>query len=236
MSIRRQIFLALAVAGVAVIIQSGPAIAAPPPGTPAVRAPDGPVITEIPADSPEVAAIGPESVGKPIPNSYVGLTPAQLIPRGIEGEQRHFTPNPEQWDNARTIVEVVLRRDLPAYAAVVALATAMQESLLRNVTAAVDHDSLGVFQQRPSAGWGTPEQLTDPRYATDRFLDALLVHAPDYQAMPLWQAAQAAQRSGFPMAYARWQEQAAQMVSRLLGPRQGPVRRAASAQAVLDCC
>lgn len=236
MSIRRQIFLALAAAGVAVIIQSGPAIAAPPSGTPAVRAPDGPVIIEIPADSPEVPASGPESVGKPIPNSYVGLTPAQLIPHGIEGEQRHFTPNPEQWDNARTIVEVVLRRDLPAYAAVVALATALQESMLRNLTEAVDHDSLGAFQQRPSAGWGTPEQLTDLRYATGRFLDALLAHAPDYQAIPLWQAAQAAQRSGFPTAYARWQEQAAQMVSRLLGPRQGPVRRVASAQAVLGCC
>ncbi|WP_433714279.1 hypothetical protein ACQP2U_09240 [Nocardia sp. CA-084685] len=236
MSIRRQMVLALAAAGAAVIIQSVPAIAAPPPGTPVVRAPDGLVITEIPADSPEVATIDPESVGKPIPNSYFGLTSAQLIPHGIAGEQRHFTPNPEQWDNARTIVEVVLRRDMPAYAAVVALATALQESLLRNLTEAVDHDSLGMFQQRPSAGWGSPEQLTDPHYATDRFLDALLVHAPDYQAMPLWQAAQAAQRSGFPTAYARWQEQAAQMVSRVLGPRQGPMPRAASAQAVLGCC
>ncbi|WP_433756508.1 hypothetical protein [Nocardia sp. CA-135398] len=236
MSIRRQMFLALAGASAAVIIQSGPAIAAPPTGTPAVRAPDGPVITEIPVDSSEVATFGPESVGKPIPNSYVGLTRAQLVPHGIQGEQRHFTPDPEQWDNARTIVEVILRRDMPAYAAVIALSTALQESLLRNLTEAVDHDSLGVFQQRPSAGWGTPEQLTDPRYATERFLDALLVHAPDYQAMPLWQAAQAAQRSGFPTAYARWQEQAAQMVSRLLGPRQGPVRRAASGQAMLGCC
>ncbi|MEV5834173.1 hypothetical protein [Nocardia sp. NPDC052112] len=236
MSIRRRIFLALAVAGAAVLIQTDPASAAPPPGTPAVRAPDGPVIVEIPEDSPEVATIGPESVGKPIPNSYVGLTPAQLMPHGIEGEQRHFTPNPEQWDNARMIVEVVLRRELPAYAAVITLATALQESQLRNLTEAVDHDSLGVFQQRPSAGWGTPAQLTDLRYATERFLDALLVHAPNYQAIPLWQAAQAAQRSGFPTAYARWQEQAAQMVVRLFAPRQGPVRRAASAQAVLGCC
>ncbi|MGY4102814.1 hypothetical protein ACW2Q0_25130 [Nocardia sp. R16R-3T] len=236
MSIRRQIFLALAAAGVAVISQSDPAIAAPPPGTPTVRAPDGPVITEIPADVPEVAAIGPESVGKPIPNPYVDLTPAQLIPHGIVGEQRHFTPNPEQWDNARTIVEVVLRRKLPGYAAVIALAAALQESLLRNLTEASDHDSIGVFQQRPASGWGTPQQLSDLRYATERFLDALLVHAPDYQAIPLWQAAQAAQRSGFPTAYARWQQQATRMVVRLPGPPRGPVPRAASAQAVLECC
>jgi hypothetical protein len=204
-----------------------------------VRAPDGPVITEIPLDSPEVATSSPESVGKPIPNSSTGHTPAQLLPHGIEGDQRHFTPNPEQWDNALTIVEVVRRRDMPAYAAVVAVATALQESMLRDLTEAVDHDSLGVFQQRPSAGWGAPEQITDTRYATERFLDALLVHAPDYQAIPLWQAAQAVQRSGFPTAYARWQEQAVQMVLRLLGPQQGPVRRpasVASARAVLGCC
>ncbi|WP_433194087.1 hypothetical protein ACQP1G_35745 [Nocardia sp. CA-107356] len=239
MSIRRQVFLALAVVSAAVIIQSGPATAAPPPGTPALRAPDGPAITEIPLDSPEVAAVSPESVGKPIPNSAAGRIPAQSLPHGIEGDQLHFTPNPEQWDNARTIVEVVRHRGMPDYAAVVALATALQESMLRNLTEAVDYDSLGVFQQRPSAGWGTPEQITDLRYATERFLDALLVHAPNYQAMPLWQAAQAAQRSGFPRAYARWQDQAAQMVLQLLGQAQGPAQRtayAASAQAVLECC
>lgn len=215
-------------------------MAAPPPGTPSLRAPDGPVITEIPLDSPDVTTRSPESVGKPIPNSTVRRTLAQLQPPGIEGDQLHFTPNPEQWENARTIVEVVVQhRGLPAYAAVVSLATALQESLLRNFTEAVDHDSLGVFQQRPSAGWGAPEQITDLCYATERFLDALLVHAPDYQAMPLWQAAQAAQRSGFPTAYARWQEQAAQMVLTLLGSEQGPVRNPAStvrAQAVLECC
>ncbi|MET8871669.1 hypothetical protein [Nocardia sp. NPDC004604] len=237
MSIRRQLFPALAIASAAVIIQSGSATAAPPTGTPAVRAPDGPVIIEIPVDSPEVAVQSPESVGKPIPNSATGRTLAQLLPYGIVGDQLHFTPNPEQWDNARTIVGVVQRRGMPAYAAVVALATALQESMLRNLTEPVDHDSLGLFQQRPSAGWGTPEQLIDVRYATARFLDALLVNAPDYLAMPLWQAAQAAQRSGVAVAYARWQEQAAQMVLRLLGPEQGPVpRAAANAQAVLRCC
>ncbi|WP_433680061.1 hypothetical protein [Nocardia sp. CA-119907] len=239
MSIRRQLFSALAAASAAVIIQSGWAMAAPPPGTPAVRAPDGPVIIEIPMDSPEVSVQSQESVGKPIPNSATGHPLGQLLRYGIVGDQLHFTPNPEQWDNARTIVGVVQRRGMPGYAAVVALATALQESMLRNLTEAVDSDSLGLFQQRPSAGWGGPEQLTDARYATARFLDALLVNAPAYLAMPLWQAAQATQRSGFPMAYARWQEQAEQMVLRLLGPEQGPVRRAASAasaQAVLRCC
>lgn len=101
---------------------------------------------------------------------------------------------------------------MPLYAAVIATATAMQESSLVNLTRATDHDSLGLFQQRPSMGWGTPAQLTDPTYATNAFLAALMTYAPHYLSQSLWASAQAVQRSGFPTAYAQWEAQAARMV------------------------
>jgi hypothetical protein len=102
------------------------------------------------------------------------------------------------------------------YAAVIAVATAMQESSLINLTEATNYDSLGLFQQRPSMGWGTPSQLTDPVYATNAFLAALTTYAPNYQSQTLWSSAQAVQRSGFPTAYAQWQDQAARMVQAVI--------------------
>ncbi|KAA8887457.1 hypothetical protein F3087_17340 [Nocardia colli] len=199
MSITHRVVFALTVVSAAVIIQANSAVAAPAP----LIDPSGPI------SAPPVAL---EAHSTPLlPDPYVDGAKPLVIPHGVEGRQQHFTPSPEQWDNARVIVEVVRRRGLPVYAAVVSLATALQESTLRNFTVAVDHDSLGLFQQRPSAGWGAPEQVTDPWYATGKFLDALLFRAPDYLDRPLWQAAQDAQRSAFPTLYAQWQEQAAQM-------------------------
>ncbi|MEV6274946.1 hypothetical protein [Nocardia sp. NPDC051832] len=150
------------------------------------------------------------------PDPYADLTLAQLLPTGMAGKQERFALNTEQLRNARRIVDIVARRGMPPYAAVVALATALQESTLRNLTVPEDHDSLGLFQQRPSTGWGTPEQLTDPGYATEAFLDALEEKAPNYSAVPLWQAAQATQASAFPDEYAKWQEQAAHLTLELL--------------------
>ena len=92
-----------------------------------------------------------------------------------------------------------MRRGLPARAASIALATAYQESKLRNLDHG-DRDSLGLFQQRPSQGWGTAEQLQDPYYAVNAFYDAL-VKVDGYQAMRITEAAQKVQRSGFPEAY-----------------------------------
>ncbi|HEY7144878.1 MAG TPA: hypothetical protein VH637_11565, partial [Streptosporangiaceae bacterium] len=74
----------------------------------------------------------------------------------------------------------------------------------------------GLFQQRPSAGWGTPAQITSPGYAADAFLHALASyqhHDPAWATQPLWQAAQGVQRSGFPYAYAKWENQAAHIVA-----------------------
>ncbi|MFI9505168.1 hypothetical protein [Nocardia sp. NPDC052566] len=170
---------------------------------------------EVPVVVPRTAA--PAPVAPPLPpDPYAGVTMGHLLPIGVEGYQQRFEPSPEQLENARRIVEIVKQRRMPAYAAVIALATALQESTLRNITDPVDHDSLGLFQQRPSAGWGMPEQLTDPHYATTIFLDVLERKAPDYMIVPLWQAAQATQSSAFPTLYAQWQEQAAHMVLEIL--------------------
>jgi hypothetical protein len=90
----------------------------------------------------------------------------------------------------------------------------MQESTLENINYG-DRDSLGLFQQRPSAGWGSPSQITNPVYAANAFLNALHSHQsadPDWATQPLWSNAQAVQVSGFPYAYAKWEAQAAQLV------------------------
>src|SRR6476646_4926470 len=115
---------------------------------------------------------------------------------------------PEQVANAQTIVAVGRKLDVPPYGWVVAVATAMQESGLRNLSYG-DRDSLGLFQQR--AGWGSARDRTNPVAAARMFYQGgtegqpglLKVH--DFQGLPLTQAAQAVQRSAFPGAYGRWQ-------------------------------
>ncbi|MYT96598.1 MULTISPECIES: C40 family peptidase [unclassified Streptomyces] len=109
----------------------------------------------------------------------------------------------EQVPNAQTIVATGLSLDVPKRGQIVALATAMQESRLRNLGSG-DRDSLGLFQQRPSMGWGTAEQIRDPVYASERFYKALL-KVKGWQQMTVTQAAQAVQASGFPDAYAQWE-------------------------------
>jgi hypothetical protein len=122
---------------------------------------------------------------------------------------------PEQAANVATIVGVSLRRDLPERASVIALATAMQESKLRNLTYG-DRDSLGLFQQRPSAGWGSEQQIMDPVASTEAFY-AALVRVRGYQRMPVTVAAQRVQRSATPTAYAAHQEEAAVLAAALRG-------------------
>jgi cell wall-associated NlpC family hydrolase len=121
----------------------------------------------------------------------------------------------EQVTNAAVIVEVGRRMRVPTWGHVVAVATAMQESSLRNLPGG-DRDSVGLFQQRPSQGWGTPAQLRDPGYAATRFYQALLA-VPGWQQMPLTQAAQRVQRSAFPFAYQRWTAAAITLVAAAVG-------------------
>jgi cell wall-associated NlpC family hydrolase len=128
--------------------------------------------------------------------------------------QRAADYDREQLTNAATIVAVGTGRGIPVRGLVIAVATAIQESSLRNLGHLDQHDddSLGLFQQRPSQGWGSPEQLTDPVYATNAFYDKLLT-VPHWQRRPLTDAAQAVQHSAFPDAYAKWEPDATALVA-----------------------
>ncbi|WP_127573533.1 hypothetical protein [Georgenia faecalis] len=125
------------------------------------------------------------------------------------------TVDADQADNAALITAVALRRELPARAASIAIATAVQESKLRNIDYG-DRDSLGLFQQRPSQGWGTPEQVMDPVYATNAFYDGL-VAVQGYEALPITEAAQQVQRSAYPDAYADHEPEGRAFASALSG-------------------
>jgi hypothetical protein len=129
--------------------------------------------------------------------------------------------SPEQMANAATIAAVGARRKMPDQAVVVALATAFQESRLENLTGG-DRDSIGLFQQRPSKGWGTPEQLRDPRYAATRFY-ASLKKVRGWEKMRVTEAAQAVQRSAYPEAYEKWADESGVLARALLGDAVGAV-------------
>jgi hypothetical protein len=106
----------------------------------------------------------------------------------------------EQAENAALITSIAIERGMPARAASIALATAYQESKIRNIEHG-DRDSLGLFQQRPSQGWGTKEEILDPVHATNAFYDEL-EEVEGYEDMEITEAAQEVQRSAFPDAYA----------------------------------
>lgn len=113
----------------------------------------------------------------------------------------------EQVPSAKTIQATGVALKVPPRGQVVALATALQESGLRNLSYG-DRDSLGLFQQRPSQGWGTAQQVRDPVHASTSFYTHLK-KVSGWQSMTVAQAAQAVQASGFPDAYAKWEPLAA---------------------------
>ncbi|MCG3755847.1 M23 family metallopeptidase [Amycolatopsis sp. Poz14] len=121
----------------------------------------------------------------------------------------------DQIANAATIVAVGRQRGVPEYGWVIAIATAITESRLRNLDYG-DRDSLGLFQQRPSMGWGTRAQILDPSYAATQFY-LHLVALPNWQQTGLAPAAQAVQRSGFPERYALHEQEARQIAGALTG-------------------
>lgn len=123
--------------------------------------------------------------------------------------------SPEQAGNAAVIAGVAVKRKLPMRAAVIAVATSMQESKLRNLRFG-DRDSLGLFQQRPSQGWGTAEQILDPVHASGAFYDRL-VKVKNWQTRPLTEVAQDVQRSAAPTAYAQHEGEALALASALTG-------------------
>lgn len=121
----------------------------------------------------------------------------------------------DQSENASLIAGIAMQRGMPARAASIALATALQESKLRNIDYG-DLDSVGLFQQRPSQDWGTVEQIMDPVYSANAFYD-VLAQVPDYVNLPLNDAAQIVQRSGFPHAYAQHEPLSRAFASALTG-------------------
>ena len=122
---------------------------------------------------------------------------------------------------AATIAGVAARHRLPRQAVTIALAAALQESQLQNLDYG-DRDSVGVFQQRPSQGWGTTAELEDPVYATTKFF-AALVRVPRYTKMPVDQAAQDVQHSADGSAYEQWVEMATLLAGYFTGASPGGV-------------
>jgi hypothetical protein len=121
----------------------------------------------------------------------------------------------DQAENASLIAAIGVRRGLPARAVSIALATAYQESKIRNL-AHGDRDSIGIFQQRPSQGWGTVAQISDEHYAINRFYDAL-EKIDGYKTMRITEAAQKVQRSAYPEAYEPHAPDARALASALTG-------------------
>lgn len=132
-----------------------------------------------------------------------------------DGDGAAYELSAEQAANASTVAAVGTRRGMPERAVTIALATALQESGLHNIRHG-DRDSLGLFQQRPSQGWGTRGQIMDPVYAAGRFY-ARLDRVPGYSRLPLTVAAQRVQRSGFPQAYAKHEPDAVLLAAALTG-------------------
>jgi len=160
------------------------------------------------------AAMGPALTGANGPAGVGGS--GGCGPGGTGQRVDDVALDAEQVGNAATVIDVAARRGLPVRAAVIAVAAAYQESRLRNLSSgdAAGPDSAGLFQQRPSTGWGTRAQVLNPVEATGAFLDRLLT-VPGWTTLPLTQAAQAVQRSAIPGAYARWERLATGIVSRL---------------------
>ncbi|MFI5683867.1 heavy metal transporter [Streptomyces sp. NPDC051636] len=142
-----------------------------------------------------------------------GAPGCKVVSAGDDGASYEFTP--EQAVSAATIAAVGTGRGMPERAVTIALATALQESGLRNIGHG-DRDSLGLFQQRPSQGWGTKKQIMDPTYAAGIFYEHL-AKVPGYAKLPLTVAAQRVQRSGYPEAYAKHEPDATLLAAALTG-------------------
>jgi hypothetical protein len=142
----------------------------------------------------------------------------QLTPVGTTGAQNTMPISGPQLANATTIVQQALAKGMGMRSAVIAVATAMQESQLQNINYGTS-DSLGLFQQQADMGWGTAQQILNPTYSADAFLGALQQYQagnPSWATQPLWANAQAVQKSGYPTAYAQWEGQAAQLVQQIV--------------------
>ncbi len=141
-------------------------------------------------------------------------------PIDLSGVLPHVsTLTTDQVRNAAIIINIGIELHVPPRGWVVGVATALQESRLTNLPnlgGRNDHDSIGLFQQRPSQGWGTPAQLADPAYQSRKFFQKLLT-VPNWQSLPLTTAAQRVQVSAYPDAYAKHEQMASEIVDTLTG-------------------
>jgi len=158
-------------------------------------------------------AIAAVVVGPDLWDRYGGRVFSSRCTVAVGGGTASLTA--EQANNAALVAAVAVERGLPARAATIGIATAIQESSLRNIDYG-DRDSIGLFQQRPSQGWGEVEEILDPYYSANKFYDGL-VKVSDWQNLPVTEAAQAVQRSGFPDAYADHEGDARLWASALTG-------------------
>jgi hypothetical protein len=203
-------------------------VPATPAGTHPAAALTAPVeAAPAPAEpAPAVPAPAPVPVKPPAP------TDAELHPVGISAAQQSFEPSAEQMTNVKAIVDAGKAMNLPPRAWTIAVATAAQESTLNNLGHLGDrndHDSQGLFQQRPSVGWGTVEQITDPNYSATAFYSAL-VDVDGWDSLPLTQAAQEVQVSAFPDHYAKWEQFAGDLIQGVAG--EGPYAATAAAAGI----
>ncbi|HEX6968667.1 MAG TPA: hypothetical protein VF174_07665 [Micromonosporaceae bacterium] len=181
------------------------------PSSPDAAAPSDQAVSVSPAPMEPTAPAGP-GPGKRESGPVAGLSEVQM-------------------NNAKAIVWTGVDLGMPRRALIIAVATAMQESNLLNRASEVlpesknyphqgtgwDHDSVGLFQQRPSTGWGPVRKLMDPAYASQRFYRALM-NVPGWEQMRLTEAAQAVQVSAFPEHYAKHEARAAKVVDAIVDP------------------
>ena len=143
--------------------------------------------------------------------------PSCSVTSGTGTTATTYTLNIDQAANSTTIAAVGKRLGLPDHAVTIALATSLQESRLQNLSYG-DRDSLGLFQQRPSQGWGTATEILTPSYAAAAFYREL-VKVTDWTTLPLTVAAQKVQRSGAPSAYAQWEPEARALAVAMTGEK-----------------
>jgi hypothetical protein len=163
--------------------------------------------------------VAAHQLGKRLSLRLPGTRPCVVDSGGAGGAE--ILLDADQMANAATVSAVGISRHVPQRAIMIALATAWQESKLHNLDAG-DRDSIGLFQQRPSQGWGTPDEIADPRYAAQRFYGALL-KVEGWETMRVTDAAQAVQRSAHPEAYEKWTDKAEGLSRALIGDTTGAV-------------
>jgi hypothetical protein len=187
-----------------------------PASAPVTAAPAAAPAAPQPAPAPTWDQIQAQVASQTSPAEPQAASVLQPVP--TSGPQNSMPLAGDQQANATTIVQQALAKKMGVRSAVIAVATAMQESRLQNLSYG-DRDSLGLFQQRPSMGWGSAQQILTPQYSADAFLTALQQYQasnPGWATQPLWSSAQGVQKSGVPTAYAQWESQAAQLVQQIV--------------------